>query len=62
VLEAQRMTAEKAAAMLEAQAAAGIALATGSSSRAAARDGVLKLENIGKLAIVAIGPHHRAGS
>jgi hypothetical protein len=38
VLEAQRMTAEKTAAMLEAQAAAGMALATGSSSsRAAAR-------------------------
>jgi hypothetical protein len=37
VLEAQRMIAEKSAAMLEAQAAAGMALATGSSSRAAAR-------------------------
>ena len=37
VLEAQRMIAEKSAAMLEAQAAAAMALAIGSSSRAAAR-------------------------
>jgi hypothetical protein len=37
VLEAQRMTVEKTATMLEAQAAAGVAMATGSSSRAAAR-------------------------
>jgi hypothetical protein len=37
VLEVQRMIAEKNAAMLEAQAAAGMALATGNSSRAPAR-------------------------
>jgi hypothetical protein len=37
VLEAQRMTTEKTAAMWEAQAAAGMALATGSSRRATAR-------------------------
>src|SRR5262249_35665046 len=40
VLEMQRMTVEKTAAMLEAQAAAGVALATGSSSRAAVRKAV----------------------
>ena len=33
----------------------------GESARDPTRDGVLKLENIGKLAIVAIAPHHRAG-
>ena len=37
VLEAQRMIAEKTAALFEAQVAAGVALATGSSSRAVAR-------------------------
>ena len=37
ILEAQRMLAEKTAATLEAQTAAGIALATGKSQRATAR-------------------------
>jgi hypothetical protein len=40
MLEAQRMLAEKTAATLEAQAAAGIALATGKSQRAAARKAI----------------------
>jgi hypothetical protein len=40
VLEAQRMTTEKTAAILEAQAAAGMALMTGSSQRAAARKAI----------------------
>ena len=40
ILEAQRMTAEKTAAMLEAQTAAAMALATGSSPRAATRKAV----------------------
>jgi hypothetical protein len=40
ILEAQRMTTEKTAAMLEAQAAAAMALATGSSPRAATRKAV----------------------
>src|SRR5262245_61370328 len=37
MLEAQRMVAEKTAAMLEGQAAAGMAIATGSSKAAVAR-------------------------
>ena len=40
ILEMQRMTAEKTAAMLEAQTAAAMALATGSSPRAATRKAV----------------------
>jgi hypothetical protein len=39
MLEAQRMVAEKTAAMLEGQAAAGMAVATGSSKAAVARKG-----------------------
>ena len=40
MLEAQRMLAEKGAALLEAQAAAGMALAAGGSCNAAARKAI----------------------
>jgi hypothetical protein len=40
MLEAQRMVAEKTAAMLEGQAAAGMAVATGSSKAAVARKAI----------------------
>jgi hypothetical protein len=40
MLEAQRMVAEKTAAMLEAQATAGMAVATGSSKAAVARKSI----------------------
>jgi len=40
MLEAQRMVAEKTAAMLEGQAAAGMAVATGSSKVAVARKAI----------------------
>ena len=42
LIEAQRMTAEKTAAALEAQFAAGLALATGASHGAARRKAVAK--------------------